>query len=127
MAQQPVRPVFLDLRKIRLPLNAVVSILHRVTGVFLILAIPVLLWLADRSLSGPAGFEQAAAIIRHPLGALVLLVGVWWLMHHLFAGIRYLLMEFGIGEDREGSLRTARDALYAGLFAAVAVWLGLLL
>ena len=121
------RPVFLDLRKIRLPLNAVVSILHRITGVFLILAIPVLLWLFDRSLASPEGFEQSVAVVRHPLGLIALAIGLWWLLHHLFAGIRYLLMEFGIGEDREGSLRTARDALYAGIVATVLVWLGLVL
>ncbi|ADC72371.1 succinate dehydrogenase, cytochrome b556 subunit [Thioalkalivibrio sp. K90mix] len=123
----PARPVFLDLRKIRLPLNAVVSILHRITGIFLILSIPVLLWLLDRSLASPEGFAQVAAIIGHPVGLALLLIGLWWLLHHLFAGIRFLLMEFGIGEDRAGSLRTARDALYAAIFATLAVWLGLIL
>lgn len=126
MAQQ-ARPVFLDLRKIRLPLNAVVSILHRITGVLLILATPMLLWLLDRSLASPEGYAQVAALLRHPLGLAGLLIGLWWLLHHLFAGIRYLLMEFGVGEDREGSLRTARDALYAGILASVLVWLGLVL
>ena len=126
MARQ-VRPVFLDLRKIRLPLNAVVSILHRITGVFLILSIPVLLWLLDRSLASPEGFAQVVAIIHHPIGLVALALGLWWLLHHLFAGIRYLLMEFGIGEDRAGSLRTARDALYAGILGTVLVWLGLVL
>ena len=126
MANQ-ARPVFLDLRKIRLPLNAVVSILHRITGVFLILAIPVLLWLFDRSLASPEGFARVVAVIHHPLGLVALAAGLWWLLHHLFAGIRYLLMEFGVGEDREGSLRTARDALYAGIVATVLVWLGLVL
>ncbi|WP_019626488.1 succinate dehydrogenase, cytochrome b556 subunit [Thioalkalivibrio sp. ALJT] len=121
------RPVFLDLRKIRFPLNAVVSILHRITGVFLILSIPVLLWLLDHSLASPEGFARAVAIIQHPLGLAALAMGLWWLLHHLFAGIRYMLMEFGIGEDREGSLRTARDALYAGLLATALVWLGLIL
>lgn len=126
MAQQ-ARPVFLDLRRIRQPLNAIVSILHRVTGVFLILVIPVLLWLLDRSLVSPEGFAQVVAIIRHPIGLFLLLVGLWWLLHHLFAGIRYLLMEFGIGEDRDGSLRTARDAIYGGILATVLVWFGLVL
>ncbi|MBS3799611.1 MAG: succinate dehydrogenase, cytochrome b556 subunit [Thioalkalivibrio sp.] len=126
MARQ-ARPVFLDLRRIRQPVNAIVSILHRVTGVFLILAIPVLLWLLDRSLVSPEGFAQVVAIIRHPVGLLLLLAGLWWLLHHLFAGIRYLLMEFGIGEDRDGSLRTARSAIYGGIVATGLVWLGVVL
>ncbi|WP_028491922.1 succinate dehydrogenase, cytochrome b556 subunit [Thioalkalivibrio sp. ALE19] len=125
MARPPARPVFLDLRRIRFPLNAVVSILHRVTGVLLILAIPVLLWLLQLSLSGPEGFARVAGWVGHPLGLLVLLGVLWWLLHHLFAGIRYLAMEFGIGEDREGSLRTARQALIAGIVATLIVWGGL--
>jgi len=42
-SQRPVsrRPVFLDLRAIHLPVNAWVSILHRVSGVFLLLGVPL--------------------------------------------------------------------------------------
>lgn len=116
------RPVFLDLRRIRLPVNAVVSILHRVTGVILIASIPVLLWVLALSLSDPDGFRAAAGILKHPLGSLVLLLWLWLLMHHFLVGIRFLLLEFGVGETREGARKSAWIALGAGILSAVVVW-----
>jgi succinate dehydrogenase / fumarate reductase, cytochrome b subunit len=117
-----VRPVFLDLRRIRLPINALVSILHRVTGVLLIVSIPLVLGLFGWSLSGPEGFSGAAAALRHPLGQLVLLGWFWLLMHHFFVGIRFLLLEVGIGETRQGSRDTAWASLAAGVVSAVLLW-----
>ena len=117
-----VRPVFLDLRRIRLPINALVSILHRVTGVLLIVSIPLVLGLFALSLSGPEGFSDAAAALRHPLGRLLLLGWFWLLMHHFFVGIRFLLLEVGIGETRQGSRDTAWSSLAAGVVSALLLW-----
>ena len=47
------KPVFLNLMQIRLPVAGVMSIIHRVTGVVMVLSIPLLLYLLDLSLSGP--------------------------------------------------------------------------
>lgn len=116
------RPVFLDLTKIRLPINAVVSILHRVAGAALILSIPIVLWLFERSLANPEGFAQVAGILRNPFGLLLLLGWLWLLMHHFFVGIRFLLVEIGIGESREGGRQTAWSALIAGIASALLLW-----
>lgn len=116
------RPVFLDLRRIRQPVNAVVSILHRVTGVLLVLSMPLVLWWFALSLSGPEGFERAVGALRHPLGLVLLLGWLWLLTHHFFAGIRFLLLEVGVGETRESGRSTARAALVAGVVAALLLW-----
>ena len=55
------RPVYLNLIQIRLPMAGFMSILHRVSGLFLFLAIPPLLYLLDLSLASPAGFIEARA------------------------------------------------------------------
>jgi succinate dehydrogenase / fumarate reductase, cytochrome b subunit len=116
------RPVFLDLRRIRLPVNALASILHRISGVLLILFIPVLLWLLQRSLSGPEGFAAAQDWLRHPLVLAGLLLLLWSLLHHLVAGLRYLLLEMGIGESREGARASARWAIGIGAVLALLAW-----
>ncbi|NBC46757.1 MAG: succinate dehydrogenase, cytochrome b556 subunit [Gammaproteobacteria bacterium] len=113
------RPVFLDLWRIRLPIPGVVSILHRVSGVLLVLAIPVFAVLFAQALSGPNGFGSAAAIGGSRLGKLVLLVLSWALLHHLLAGLRYLALDIGWGLDRP----TARKSAWATLYAAIAVTL----
>jgi len=116
------RPVFLDLTKIRLPINALVSILHRITGVLLILSIPLVFWLFQLSLAGPEGFEQALGVLGHPVGLLLLLGWLWLLMHHFFVGIRFLLVEVGVGETRKGGRDTAWSALIAGIVSAILLW-----
>ena len=52
------RPVNLDISTIRLPLAAYASITHRISGVILFVGIGILLWMLDKSLSGPAGFGE---------------------------------------------------------------------
>jgi len=113
------RPVFLDLWRIRLPVPGVVSILHRVSGVLMVLSIPVFVTLFAQALSSPEGFAAAAAFVGHPLVRLVLLVMAWALLHHLFAGIRYLVIDLGWGVDRPTARKTAWTALGAALFVTL--------
>lgn len=120
------RPVFLDLWRIRLPVPGVVSILHRISGVLLVLSIPVLAVLFAEALRGPDGYAAAAAFVDHPLVILVLVVLGWAALHHLFAGIRHLILDLGWGVDRP----TARKSAWIALSAALCVTLiggGLLL
>ena len=111
------RPVFLEIWRVKLPIPGLVSILHRVSGVLMVLSIPVLTALFAQALSGPDGFAAAAAFVGPPLIKLTLLLLGWALLHHLFAGIRYLIIDFGWGVD----LPTARKTAWAALSAALLV------
>lgn len=88
------RPIYLDLIRIRQPLPAIVSFLHRVSGAFLFLSIPLLLGVFEASLAGPDSF---AATLAHPLTKLAFffLLTVFW--YHLLAGLRFLLLDLGWG------------------------------
>jgi succinate dehydrogenase / fumarate reductase cytochrome b subunit len=110
------RPVFLDLRVIRFPVGAVVSIFHRISGVLLVLALPAALFLFDLSLRGPAGFETARALLSSGPGRIGVLLAVALFGHHFFAGLRHLLMDIDIGVG----LAAARLTAY-GVFIADAV------
>lgn len=113
------RPVFLELWRIRLPLPGVVSILHRVSGVLMVLAIPVVAALFATALSGPEGFARVATFLGDPLIRLALLLMIWALLHHLLAGLRYLVIDLGIGVDRPRARQTAKTAFYAALALTV--------
>lgn len=77
---------------------AVVSILHRVSGVFLFLAIPVLIYWLALSVRSPEDYAAATSFFASPWSRLIGLVLAWALVHHFFTGIRYLLMDISIGE-----------------------------
>ena len=113
------RPVFLEIWRVSLPIPGMVSILHRLSGVLMVLAIPVFTALFAQALSGPDGFAAAAAFVGHPQIKLTLLQLGWALLHHLFAGIRYLLIDFGWGVDLPTARKTAWTALSAALLVTI--------
>ena len=98
MLTKTKRPKYLNLFKIRQPVMAVVSILHRVSGVFLFLAIPVLIYWLALSVRSPEDYATATSFFLSPWSRLIGLVLAWALAHHFFTGIRYLLMDISIGE-----------------------------
>ena len=100
MSASPSRPVFLNLLQIRLPIAGVVSIAHRITGILLVVSTPLLIHLLARSLSGPQGFEAVSVVLAGPFARILELLGLWVLIHHLLAGVRYLLIDIEIGVDK---------------------------
>lgn len=87
------RPKNLNLLTIRLPINALVSILHRATGCVLFLVLPVILLLLQLSLSSAAHFEMVVSILHSPFVKLMLVGLAWAFLHHFFAGVRHLAMD----------------------------------
>jgi succinate dehydrogenase / fumarate reductase cytochrome b subunit len=107
------RPVYLNLLKIRLPVAGFMSIVHRITGVVMILATPFLIYALTLSLSGSDGFAAAAALLSGGPGTLILFGGLWAVFHHLFAGIRYLLIDVDVGVEKPVFRRSAWLVLVA--------------
>ena len=66
------RPVNLDIATITLPITPYVSILHRVSGVFLFAGVAFLLWMLDTSLNSQEGFDSVADIAANPICQFVL-------------------------------------------------------
>jgi succinate dehydrogenase / fumarate reductase cytochrome b subunit len=113
------KPIYLNLLRIRLPVPGFMSILHRVSGAFLTLAIPLAIYLLELSLSGPEGYAKAHVLLDGWLAGLVLLGLLWALLHHLFAGIRYLLLDVDVGIDKPRYRQSAWAVLIAAPVLAV--------
>lgn len=100
------RPKNLNLFTIRFPIMAIVSILHRVTGAFLFLLIPFLLWSLQYSLTD-TGFEA----IQQWMDTIYFKLFVWILFiplcFHLVAGLRHLLSDIHIGDTLKMGKRMA--------------------
>jgi len=101
------RPVYLNLFQIRMPVMAIVSILHRLSGVLWIAALPFLLYGLEMSLRDQQGFQQVMAWLKQPLAAAIGLLWLWFLLHHFFAGIRFLLLDIEIGVRKQWARRSA--------------------
>jgi succinate dehydrogenase / fumarate reductase, cytochrome b subunit len=124
--KQP-RPVYLNLFKIKQPLPAIISILHRVSGVFLFLLLPLLLGLFSQSLVSETAFNTLkASILLHPVLRFFIWLTLSALLYHLIAGIRHLLMDIGIGETLSGGRIGARLVLIFSIIlmvlAGICLW-----
>ena len=84
------RPVYLNLLKIRQPLPAVVSILHRISGFLLFLLLPFALFAFQNSLSSEQAFLDLAGNAWLRAGMFVML-GMY--VYHFFAGLRFLVFD----------------------------------
>ena len=116
------RPVNLDLTTVKFPLPAITSILHRISGVGLFLGIGVVLYFLQLSLESEAGFERVLELLRATPVKLTIWLILAGLLYHLIAGIKHLLMDWGLGESREGALRGAQVTLVLAIVAAVLSW-----
>lgn len=96
-----------QLASYRLPPAGVLSILHRVSGALLFLMLPVLLWLFEASLTSEGTFERFRALTGGVPARLVLLAVIWAILHHLFAGIRFLALDLHLGIEKDQARRSA--------------------
>lgn len=113
------RPVFLNLLRIQMPVGALTSITHRVTGVVLALGIPCAIYILDLSLQSPQAYERAVGLLGHPVARGALVVLAWALAHHLLAGVRHLLSDIDIGSQLHAARRSAWIVNLAGVAVAL--------
>jgi succinate dehydrogenase / fumarate reductase cytochrome b subunit len=97
------RPKFLTLTQIQMPIPAVLSIMHRVSGAALFFALPLLLWGFQQSLVSFGAFGELSAFFANWLVKLIVIGLLWGFFHHLCAGIRYLALDLDIGTDLEAA------------------------
>lgn len=123
---QKQRPKHLDLATIRQPIPAIVSILHRVSGVALFFSLPLLIYLLHGSLSSAESFETYRAVVGNPLVKLILIGLLWAYMHHFCAGIRFLFLDTHKGLELQTARATAKTVVVVSLaltvILGVALW-----
>jgi succinate dehydrogenase / fumarate reductase cytochrome b subunit len=117
--KQQTRPVFLNLFQIKMPIMAIMSILHRASGALLVLAIPYISYLFALSLESEQGFMQVQEHLSGILVKIIMLLLGWGVLHHLLSGIRFLFLDFDLGVDKVNGRITA--LLATGVAAMVAL------
>lgn len=92
----------------RLPLAGKSSILHRVSGALLFLALPLIIVpFFAASVTSPDSFATMKAWMSNPIVKLIWLALIWGYLHHFCAGIRYLTLDLHIGMDKVSAQKSA--------------------
>jgi succinate dehydrogenase / fumarate reductase cytochrome b subunit len=110
---------FTDLTTYRMPPAAIVSILHRVSGVIMFLLLPFIIWMFDSSVSSEISFAKFKSVFNIGYGyapgwflKLVVLALIWAYLHHLIAGLRHLWMDVShAAVNKDFGRRSARVTL----------------
>ena len=121
------RPINLDLQTIRFPVTAIASILHRVTGVIMFVAVGILLWILGLSLSSADGFNQAAAMMNSFIVKFIMWGILTALTYHVVGGIRHMLMDFGYLDETFAMGKMTANVTFVitvvlSILAGVLVW-----
>ncbi len=113
---------FTDLPTYRLPLAGLVSILHRVSGAFMFLLLPFIIWMFDVSVSSEISFSRFKRAFGEGLGPapgwfikLVVLALLWAYLHHLIAGLRHLWMDVNHAVSKEFGKNSAAVTLFLSI------------
>jgi succinate dehydrogenase / fumarate reductase cytochrome b subunit len=119
----PNRPLSPHLQIYRLPLVAVMSISHRITGLALSAGTLLLaVWLGSGAY-GPEPFDRVSALLGSWFGLLILFGFSLAFYYHLCNGIRHLWWDSGHGFDLAVVRRVNRLVLAATLLLTAVTWL----
>ena len=109
------RPVYLDLRKIRLPMSAFSSITHRLSGIYVFfITLPLLLYVINESTLSRSSYEDLLVSLNSfSFFSLFFYVSLSFFWYHILTGLRHLIMDFfHIGESLKG-------ANYSAIFVVI--------
>lgn len=104
---------------------AMVSILHRVSGVVLFVLMPILTISLYWSLKNENIFNWISVLFDTTLFKLIKCLMFWGIIHHLIAGTRHLLLDLHFGVDLIVARMTSKIVLIVSLLVTLAagVWL----
>ena len=119
------RPVFFNPARIQMPVGALTSITHRITGILLAAGIPFGIYILDLSLQSDESWSRVVHLLDQWAFKAVAIVFIWALAHHLLAGVRHMLSDIDVGSRLPSARRSAwfvnLGGLVVGLLAAGAL------
>jgi succinate dehydrogenase / fumarate reductase cytochrome b subunit len=121
-AKTAARPLSPHLQIYRLPLAAVLSITHRITGAGLVLGTLLLTWWLAAAAYGPPAYDVVSAFLASWFGILILFGFSLALFFHLCNGIRHLVWDTGSGFEKPQTARSNVYVIVAALVLTVLAW-----
>ena len=115
---------FRDLPSYRWPLAAIVSGMHRFSGLLMFLLLPLVMWMFDKSISSEISFARLRSAFHiggtGVLMKLVALALIWAYLHHFIAGLRHVWSDVShAAVTKQRGAATAKFTLIASLVLTV--------
>ena len=118
----PKHPVSPHLQIYRLPLTALISIAHRITGVILAVGSLLLVWVLAGAAESAETYQAIMLHLGSWYGQVILLGFVFSLYLHFCNGVRHLFWDVGYGFELETVDLTAKLAIAVAIVLTIATW-----
>ena len=112
----------------RYPVMAIVSILHRASGVIMFVLMPFIIWMFDASVSSEISYGQFTSVFAAGVGflpgwffKLIALALIWSYLQHFIAGLRHLWMDATHAVDLQFGRQSAFFSIVESLVLTLAL------
>ena len=105
-----------------MPLTAIASILHRITGVVLAIGTLALVYWLIAAAMGEESFNTAETIFGSWIGRLALFGWTLAFFFHLANGIRHMFWDAGLGFDLPTTYRNSLIVFIGAVVLTLAAW-----
>lgn len=120
------RPLSPHLQVYRLPLTAITSISHRITGVALWVGSLLLVgWLWAVAYDGEY-YNCWQELASHTLGKIALIGWTFALFYHMANGVRHIFWDAGLGFDKDTATKNGLLVIFVAFAMTAALWGGLM-
>lgn len=98
---------------------AISSILHRISGLILLIAMPLVVVGMHYSLAGPSGYEATVNLLTASWVSIFFWLFLSAVTYHVYAGTRHMIMDMGFGESLKVGKITSITVITLGVVSAV--------
>ena len=120
------RPKNLDLATVKFPITATASILHRVSGIIVFIALAIFLSLLSCSLSSQPDFSRVVGYFDNFLIEFIIWGSLTGLAYHAVFGVRHMIQDLGFWEEMDTASLSAKGGFIVtavlSLLAGILVW-----
>lgn len=116
------RPLSPHLQIYRLPITALTSITHRITGVGLAGGAVLAVWWLVAIAKGPEAYQYFHAAATSLPGQGVLLGFVWASCYHLLNGLRHLVWDLGFGFEISTAAKSSWAVVAGSVLLTLFFW-----
>ncbi len=120
--KSPERPLSPHLQVYRWQLTAVLSVLHRATGIWVSLGAVILVWWLLAAAFGPGAYRIVEGVFRSPPGLFLVFLWTAAFFYHLCNGVRHLAWDCGWGFEIKETYRSGRAVLALSAALTIVAW-----